>query len=185
MIRQRAHAVWEQEGRPHGRHEEHWQMAAAEITQELDRIKAAHAPATAEEVEAPAAPRKRRPHRAEGGEPATAPRMCRISKTTFGESVALGDEPAASDEVHRNAPHRRGRKAANEVQAEAGSVAAKTTRPRATKGTEGAQSEPAADAAPRSRRNKGEAAHASSDTSATERPAKRGRKPRPETETIH
>lgn len=30
-IRQRAHAIWEAEGRPEGRHEAHWQQARAEI----------------------------------------------------------------------------------------------------------------------------------------------------------
>jgi hypothetical protein len=30
-IRQRAHAIWEAEGRPEGRHEAHWQQACAEI----------------------------------------------------------------------------------------------------------------------------------------------------------
>jgi hypothetical protein len=30
-IRQRAYEIWEREGRPHGRDEEHWRMAAEEI----------------------------------------------------------------------------------------------------------------------------------------------------------
>lgn len=30
-IEQRAYALWQAEGRPHGRHEEHWQRAAREI----------------------------------------------------------------------------------------------------------------------------------------------------------
>jgi Protein of unknown function (DUF2934) len=30
-VRQRAHEIWEQEGRPEGRQEEHWRQAAAEI----------------------------------------------------------------------------------------------------------------------------------------------------------
>ncbi len=30
-IRERAHRIWEEEGRPHGRHEEHWQRARREI----------------------------------------------------------------------------------------------------------------------------------------------------------
>ena len=29
-IRKRAHALWEQNGRPEGRHEEHWQQASQE-----------------------------------------------------------------------------------------------------------------------------------------------------------
>ena len=31
-IRQRAHGIWEQEGRPAGRAEAHWAMASAELT---------------------------------------------------------------------------------------------------------------------------------------------------------
>jgi hypothetical protein len=34
-IRERAHDIWEREGRPHGRHEEHWRQASQEIGDEL------------------------------------------------------------------------------------------------------------------------------------------------------
>lgn len=30
-LKERAHAIWEQEGRPHGRDREHWQQAEAEV----------------------------------------------------------------------------------------------------------------------------------------------------------
>jgi hypothetical protein len=33
-IRQRAHAIWEREGRPHGDHERHWHQASADIDAE-------------------------------------------------------------------------------------------------------------------------------------------------------
>jgi hypothetical protein len=33
-IRARAYAIWMEEGRPHGKHEEHWHRAAREIEQE-------------------------------------------------------------------------------------------------------------------------------------------------------
>lgn len=33
--RERAHAIWEREGRPHGRHEDHWHQASQEIGDEL------------------------------------------------------------------------------------------------------------------------------------------------------
>jgi hypothetical protein len=33
-IRQRAHAIWENEGRPDGEHERHWAMATSEIDAE-------------------------------------------------------------------------------------------------------------------------------------------------------
>lgn len=31
LIKQRAYAIWEQEGRPHGRHDEHWKRASEEV----------------------------------------------------------------------------------------------------------------------------------------------------------
>jgi DUF2934 family protein len=34
-IRQRAHAIWEQAGRPEGAHQRHWDQASAEIDAEL------------------------------------------------------------------------------------------------------------------------------------------------------
>lgn len=35
LIRQRAYRLWEQQGRPHGRHEEHWHQASQEVGDEL------------------------------------------------------------------------------------------------------------------------------------------------------
>ena len=32
LVAKRAHEIWESEGRPHGRHQEHWQKALAELT---------------------------------------------------------------------------------------------------------------------------------------------------------
>jgi hypothetical protein len=41
-IRERAYDIWLREGRPHGRHAEHWETAKAEIAaEERDRDKAA------------------------------------------------------------------------------------------------------------------------------------------------
>ncbi|MCR6631579.1 MAG: DUF2934 domain-containing protein [Magnetospirillum sp.] len=36
MIRARAHHIWEREGRPDGRAEDHWQMARNELAIQLD-----------------------------------------------------------------------------------------------------------------------------------------------------
>ena len=33
-IRERAHAIWEEEGRPEGQEREHWERAAAEVDAE-------------------------------------------------------------------------------------------------------------------------------------------------------
>jgi hypothetical protein len=43
-IRERAHKIWEAEGRPHGRDREHWERAAREIEAESKK-KAGKAPA--------------------------------------------------------------------------------------------------------------------------------------------
>ena len=34
-VRQRAYRLWEQAGRPHGRHEDHWHQASQEVGDEL------------------------------------------------------------------------------------------------------------------------------------------------------
>ncbi|WP_218014090.1 DUF2934 domain-containing protein [Rubellimicrobium roseum] len=34
-IRERAHALWEAEGRPEGRHEHHWRQASQEVGEEM------------------------------------------------------------------------------------------------------------------------------------------------------
>jgi hypothetical protein len=48
-IRRRAHAIWEQAGRPDGAHQQHWDQAAAEIDGGESRPKAklAKSPAAA------------------------------------------------------------------------------------------------------------------------------------------
>jgi hypothetical protein len=33
-IRRRAHAIWEQEGRPHGKHQIHWDQATHDVASE-------------------------------------------------------------------------------------------------------------------------------------------------------
>jgi len=66
LIRARAHQIWEREGRPEGRHLEHWEMASAEIAAEakpakpasLAKARASKAAKTAKPVVV-AAPRKR------------------------------------------------------------------------------------------------------------------------------
>lgn len=35
-IRERAHEIWEAEGRPHGRHEEHWRLAREQVAGEKE-----------------------------------------------------------------------------------------------------------------------------------------------------
>jgi hypothetical protein len=38
-IRQRAYEIWDREGRPHGRDQEHWLMAVDELIEELEQAK--------------------------------------------------------------------------------------------------------------------------------------------------
>ncbi len=58
-IRQRAHAIWENQGRPHGQDREHWDRASKEIDAEdaskKKPTKAAAAPKAKPAAKAPAA----------------------------------------------------------------------------------------------------------------------------------
>ena len=55
-IRERAHAIWEREGRPEGREVAHWHMAAAEVAAEVPPARKARA-AKSEATE-PKAPKR-------------------------------------------------------------------------------------------------------------------------------
>lgn len=37
QVRKRAHAIWEREGRPHGKEKEHWERALEELGAEAER----------------------------------------------------------------------------------------------------------------------------------------------------
>ncbi len=66
QIAERAFQIWEREGQPHGRDQEHWQKAEAELLESIERMKntpikraaraaaAAKAPAKAEKAPAKA-----------------------------------------------------------------------------------------------------------------------------------
>ncbi|HET9067865.1 MAG TPA: DUF2934 domain-containing protein [Amaricoccus sp.] len=61
-IRERAHSIWEREGRPADRAEAHWSMARAEIAAEAPPATSAEAPkaeAPAKRARKPAAPRSK------------------------------------------------------------------------------------------------------------------------------
>ena len=45
-IRKRAHALWEQNGRPEGRHEEHWHQASQEADDDPTKPQESNNPAT-------------------------------------------------------------------------------------------------------------------------------------------
>ena len=70
-IRQRAHEIWEQAGRPEGSHMEHWDRATAEID------------AAAKPTKAPrkaAAAKVEKPKPAKAGKPAKAPAKAKAAK---------------------------------------------------------------------------------------------------------
>jgi hypothetical protein len=58
-IRERAHAIWEREGRPEGREVAHWHMAAAEIAAEAAPARKARPAKAVDATEAKAAAPKR------------------------------------------------------------------------------------------------------------------------------
>lgn len=57
LIRERAYEIWEREGRPAGRSEEHWRQAAAEIAAVAEKPSSAPPPAP----DPASAPRRSRP----------------------------------------------------------------------------------------------------------------------------
>lgn len=67
-VRRRAHNIWERDGRPDGRHDEHWAQAEAEVD---DEIRAERQSAETESS-APEAPPKRRSTKATDAKPAPA-----------------------------------------------------------------------------------------------------------------
>jgi hypothetical protein len=62
-IRERAHTIWEQEGRPSGRAEAHWAMASAELAAQpkpKPRRRAAATEASVASLAAKPAPKRRK-----------------------------------------------------------------------------------------------------------------------------
>lgn len=67
-IRERAHAIWQDEGQPHGRHDDHWDQASREFDAEASKPgsaeppkqKAVRKPRSTPAADAPKAPRATR-----------------------------------------------------------------------------------------------------------------------------
>src|SRR5689334_15462767 len=98
-IRRRAYEIWEREGTGHGRHEEHWHRAAAEIDAEEDRA-GGSAAGTA------AAPEDENRPRDTAAEHAPGERTVSASGRSAGEATRQngpGNEPARLDEAARAA----------------------------------------------------------------------------------
>ncbi|WP_158815633.1 DUF2934 domain-containing protein [Methylocapsa sp. S129] len=58
-VRDRAHAIWQAEGRPEGRHLEHWRQAQSEIEREKEALNGP--PASTGAAAAPPQPPKKSP----------------------------------------------------------------------------------------------------------------------------
>ena len=56
LVAKRAYEIWEAEGRPHGRHEEHWKKAMAEFSDAKARPAAARSRIALAKKKAAAAP---------------------------------------------------------------------------------------------------------------------------------
>ena len=66
-IRQRAHEIWEQAGRPEGAHQEHWEQATAEIDGAAAKPKKVAKKAAAKPAKAGAKPKAAKPAAAKSG----------------------------------------------------------------------------------------------------------------------
>ena len=52
-IRTRAHAIWQSEGEPHGRHDEHWAQAESEVGDDTGNYAEAVTPGSGDESTTP------------------------------------------------------------------------------------------------------------------------------------
>ncbi len=102
-VRQRAHEIWEREGHPQGRHDEHWRQALEELQGEgaqMDSLRGVSSDPAQD------APKRRRKPADDAATPATRPRKPRA--------------PAAEGSDATPAPRKRAAKAAADSGAEAG-----------------------------------------------------------------
>ena len=62
-IRKRAHQIWEEEGRPHGKHDEHWRRAKTEMhgLEDLPKSDSPRKAATKPKASVAQKPRSRKP----------------------------------------------------------------------------------------------------------------------------
>jgi hypothetical protein len=128
LVQKRAHEIWEQEGRPHGRHEEHWRQAAEEVTREIERMKADHQAGASDEGGAgePAPKGRQRRTKAAGDTPA--PRARKASKAGSADEEATAGQETAPTRRRATKPTEGGG-----AQAEPAVAPARTTRRRSSK----------------------------------------------------
>ena len=107
-IRQRAHEIWERDGRPHGRHDEHWQRAREEIEAEALQMDSMKGVSADPAQDSPAPKRRGRPAKSDtpdaavDGEP-SAPKRRSPRKATDA-AVPPGDAPAPARRRNTKAP---------------------------------------------------------------------------------
>jgi hypothetical protein len=90
MVRRRAHQIWEQEGRPHGRHEEHWRQALEALEAEDSQMNSLAG--SLNDPAEPSTPNNRRARvKDSAAEPAT-PKSSRSRRKS--EAVTTGPETA-------------------------------------------------------------------------------------------
>ena len=66
-IRQRAHEIWEQAGRPEGAHQEHWEQATAEVDGAAAKPKKSTKKTAAKPAKSAAKPKAAKPAAAKSG----------------------------------------------------------------------------------------------------------------------
>lgn len=96
-IRERAHKIWLDEGRPHGREQQHWELARLAVAQEdalASTLRPAQPPAPAEPVEA-VANQAEFPTLTDQGEAQQVPERKR-AKTPARKPAAAARKPAAA-----------------------------------------------------------------------------------------
>jgi hypothetical protein len=108
-IRQRAQAIWEREGRPEGRHEDHWREAEKEIAAEDSGPAAARPRATVKKprkAKAEPRPARTRPARAKESAPLADATIAKevAGSTETRKSRAKKSPNAAIPKTRRTAP---------------------------------------------------------------------------------
>lgn len=103
QIRQRAYEIWEHEGRPAGKQDEHWQRACEEIERELSAKGAGANPrasrkasSTAPIEASPAAGRKRKTSSSQVNAGSATPAKARKPRGTSMETAALATQSGSS-----------------------------------------------------------------------------------------
>lgn len=110
-IRNRAHEIWQREGQPHGRHDDHWQKAREEIEAEDGGSVPGRRTARKAQSSDAAQPKPRRAAKRDAGSDSSAaaePKPARTRKSAAAPSPGLiaGGEQGAGGAASADAPQR-------------------------------------------------------------------------------